>query len=144
MAIKTRRDKPLDVVVTGEAESWLPALETVVGPRFINAYKAETETELLDAVERGPADAAVLDEGAHSEVPVLQMLRLIRRVKPAMPVIVVTTHTDRRWLENALRLAAFSVVTKPMGFELLLRQLQRVMNRLDRTLREGSPLENQN
>ena len=144
MTTRTRRDKPLDVVVTGEAESWLPALETVVGPRFINAWKAENERELLDAVERGPAEAAVLDEGVHSEVPVLQMLRLIRRGKPRMPVIVGTTHTDRRWLENALRLAAFSVVTKPMGFELLLRQLQRVMNRLDRTLREGGPMGNRN
>ncbi len=135
MTSKMRQREPLDVVVTGEAETWLPAIQTIVGPRYIHAYKASNDRELLHVVEKGNPDAAVLDEGPGQEVPVLHMLRLIRRVQPRMPVIIVTAHTERRWLEDALRLAAFSVLTKPLGFEALLQQLQRVMTRLDRSLR---------
>jgi len=52
-------------------------------------------------------------------------------------VVVLTTRTDRRWLEDALRLTAFSVVIKPLGLEELLRQIQRMMHRLDEMLRGG-------
>jgi response regulator of citrate/malate metabolism len=50
-------------------------------------------------------------------------------------VVVVTAHRDRRWLEHALRLAAFSVVVRPLQLEELLRQIQRMMFRIDEMLR---------
>jgi len=86
-------------------------------------------------VESGDADAAVLDEDANWEQDVLQVLRMVRRLDRALPVVVVTSHTERRWLESALRLAAFSVVAKPLELENLLRQIQRMMQRLDAMLR---------
>ena len=38
-------------------------------------------------------------------------------------------------LEDALQLAAFSVVCRPLALEELLRQIQRMMMRIDRALR---------
>ncbi|MBI5724081.1 MAG: response regulator [Planctomycetes bacterium] len=126
---------PLGLVVTGEAESWLPALEMIVGPQWLMAYTAGDSRELLGAIESGQADAVVLDDGSQGELDVLQMLRMIRRLNDMLPVVIVTVHRDRRWLEDALRLAAFSVVNKPLELEELLRQIQRIMLRLDRMLR---------
>ena len=128
-------DQPLSLVVTGEAESWLPALEQIVGPHLLQAYQARDKTDLLDAVKSGVADAAVLDDATNWDVSVLQLLRMIRRLDRRLPVAIVTTHTDRRWLEDALRLAAFSVMTKPLQLESLLQQIQRMMFRLDQMLR---------
>ena len=51
-------------------------------------------------------------------------------------MVVVTAHTERRWLEDALRLTAFSVVVRPLELEELLRQIQRMMARLEQMLRE--------
>ena len=128
---------PLGLVVTGEAKSWLPALEQIVGPRWIQPYHATGRRELLDLVESGLADAAVLDDDADWAIDVLRLLRMIRRLDAMLPVVVVTGLRDRRWLESALRLEAFSVVVRPLALEELLRQIQRMMLRLDLTLREG-------
>ena len=130
---------PLGLVVTGEAESWLPALELIVGPEVVVPYKVKSDRELLDVVQSGVADAAVLDDEAAWSIDVLRLLRMIRRLDAMFPVVVVTARSDRRLLEDALRLAAFSVVVKPLAFEELLRQIQRMMVRMDEIFRGRGP-----
>jgi len=138
MVTALRPDKsPFSLVVTGEAEGWLPALHQLVAPRYLVARPVTSDQELLTVVEAGGADAAVLDDAAGWDVDVLRLLRMIRRVNRTLPVVVVTGRRDRHWLEDALRLAAFSVVTRPLEFEELLRQIQRMMLRLDQMLRRG-------
>jgi len=135
VAALNHQERPLGLVVTGEAELWTAALEKIVGPRWLRTYDVASGRELLEVVESGQADAAVLDEEAGWEVEVLQLLRMIRRLDEALPVVVVTARRDRRWLENAMRLAAFSVVVRPLELEELLRQIHRIMFRLDAMLR---------
>ena len=137
MMVETQRNsrRPFGLVVSGEAERLQPALQRIVGPSWIRTFQVDGENELLEVVESGVADAAVLDDAADWTVDVLQLLRMIRRLDEMLPVVVLTRHHDRRWLENALRLTAFSVVTKPLRLEDLLRQVQRIMIRIDMTLR---------
>ena len=135
VAALNQRRGPFGLVVTGEAESWLPALKLIVGPDVVMPYRVDSDHELLDVVQSGVADAAVLDDEAEWTVDVLQLLRMIRRVNAVLPVVVVTARRDRRLLESALRLTAFSVVVKPLALEELLRQIQRMMIRLDELLR---------
>ena len=128
-------ENPVNLVVTGEAEDWLPAIEQIIGPKTLVTYKVSGNRELLDIVRSGLADAAVLDDVVSWELDVLRLLRMIRRISTVLPVVVVTKRKDRRILEDAMRLAAFSVVAKPLELEELLRQIQRMMVRLDRMLR---------
>ncbi|MFP4107056.1 MAG: response regulator [Phycisphaerae bacterium] len=126
---------PFSLVVTGEAEKWQPALELIIGRQYVKTHPVETQGELLDVVRAGQADAAVLDDQADLGLDVLQLLRMIRRLDNMLPVVVLTSRNDRRWLESALRLTAFSVEMKPLDLESLLRQIQRMMVRLDAMLR---------
>lgn len=127
---------PFNLVVTGEAQYWLPALQQIVGANYLTARPVVSQNELLEAVEAKAADAAVLDDSAAMQIDVLHLLRLIRRLDNAFPVVVVVTgRRDRHWLEDALRLAAFSVVTGPLQLEELLRQIQRMMRRIDDMIR---------
>ena len=135
VAASNRHSEPFNLVVTGEVESWLPALEQIVSPRWLTTCKVSGDRELLEVVESGVADAAVLDDAARWELDVLQLLRLIRRVDTVLPVVVITERRDRRWLEDALRLTAFSVVVRPMGLEELLRQISGMMSRMNQMLR---------
>ena len=128
--------KPLKLVVTGEAESWLPALGQIVGPRYLHARRVRSDHELLEVVRTGSADAAVLDDESAWDIDVLRLLRMVRRLDKGLPVVVVTSHTDRIWLENALQLAAFSVVVKPLALEELIRQVHGIMDRLNKMLRQ--------
>jgi DNA-binding NtrC family response regulator len=132
-----RESQPLRLVVSGEAGSWQMALEQIVGPQWLTMVPVRGDRELMEVVRAGEADAAVIDDEVDWGLDVLQVLRMIRRMNDQIPVVVVTSRRDRRLLEAALRLAAFSVVTKPLELEELLRQLQRLMIRLDRILRDG-------
>ena len=136
VAALNERKGPLTLAVTGEAESWLPAVEAIVGTRWLVTYRIERESHLLEVVREGLADAAVLDDESAWPVGALRMLRMVHRVNPMLPVVIVARSPDRRWLEDALRLEAFSVVNKPLALEELLRQIQRIMRRLDQVLRE--------
>ena len=137
VATLNQRRSPFGLLVTGEAVSWLPALEQIVGPEWLVPYRVRNDGELLDVVRSGLADAAVLDDEAEWLLDALQLLRMIRRLDAVLPVVVVTSRRDRRWLEHALRLTAFSVVAKPLEREELLRQIQRMMFRIDEMLRNG-------
>jgi CheY-like chemotaxis protein len=135
VALPTKNRRPFGLVVTGEAEHWRKVVEKIVGADMLTTYPVTGDRELLNVVESGRVDAAVLDDEAGWMHDVLQLLRMIRRFNAVLPVVVVTTRRERRYLEDALRLAAFSVVTKPLELEELLRQIQRMMERLDAILR---------
>jgi DNA-binding NtrC family response regulator len=137
VAARIHERLPFSLAVTGEAESWLPALELIISSRYLCPRRVHGDQELLEMVELGAVDAAVLDDSAEWELDVLQLLRMIRRLDAVLPVVVVTGRRDRHWLQDALRLAAFSVVTRPLELEELLRQIERMMRRLDDMLRGG-------
>ncbi|NLW87160.1 MAG: hypothetical protein GXY38_09830 [Planctomycetes bacterium] len=130
-------DRPLGLVVTGEANEWTSALERIVGPRLLTTVHVDCDRDLLRVIQRREAHAAVIDDDVDWGLDALGMLRQVRSIDALFPVVVVTRHSDRRWLEAALRLAAFSVVAKPLELEELLRQIRRIMIRLDQFLRES-------
>ena len=136
LATLNQQRSPFGLVVTGEAENWRPALERIVGTRWLATYTVGSDRELLSVVESGVADAAVLDDDAHRRPNVLHVMRSIRRLNASLPVVVVSGRRDRRWLEDALQLAVFSVVAKPLELEEFLRQIRRMMIRTDRSLRD--------
>ena len=131
-----QRKDPFGLVVSGEAGTWLPALEQIVGSKLLVAYKVNGDNELLEVIHAGVADAVVLDDAVDWSLDVLELLRVIRRLDAMLPVVIVTEHRERHWLEDALRLAVFSVVARPLALEELLRQIQRMMERIDSALRE--------
>lgn len=138
MVTTMRRDKtPLQLLLTGEAETWVPALQKIVGARYIQARPVHNDRELMDVVENGRVDAAVLDDSADWVLDALRLLRQIRRLSQTLPVVVVTERRDRHWLETALDVGVFSVVTRPLELEQLLQQIERMMRRLDAMLRQG-------
>ena len=136
MVIESNIKGPFGLVVTGEAEQLQPALDRIIGPRWLRTYAVAGPGELLEVVGQGLADAAVLDSHSGWGLDVLQLLRTIRRLDSTLPVVILTVRQDRRWMESALRLAAFSVVIKPLELEEMLRQIYRMMARLDRMLRD--------
>ncbi len=140
VAALNRTDRPFGLVVTGEAGDWTSALEQIVGPNVLTTVHVSCDRELLDVIQRREAHAAVIDDEVNWGMDALAMLRQVRMLDELFPVVVVTRHSDRRWLEAALRLAAFSVVAKPLELEELLRQIRRMMIRLDAFLRDD-PLE---
>jgi DNA-binding NtrC family response regulator len=123
------------LVVSGEAGDFIDALRLIVGMPYLTTIPVRSGGEVLEVVRAGLADAVFLDE-ASIDIDALKLLRMIRRMNEVMLVVLLTTRRDRRWLEEALRLTAFSVVAKPLELEELLVQVHRMMVRLDQLIRE--------
>ena len=124
------RRRPLQLVLSGEACRHTEILRTLLGPHRVDMVTADSLTDLVGMVETGRGDAVVIDSN-RSDQELLVMLRSIRRVTWALPVVLVVRRATRRFMEGALRLDAFSVVHKPLEREELLVQLRRIVERLN-------------
>ncbi len=133
-AIQDNHMNPLGLVVNGEAGEYAEALAQIVGPRWIETYRVSSDGEVIGLVQSGLADAVVLDE-AVAEIDVMSLLRMIRRLNESLLVVLLARNPDSRRLEEALSLAAFSVVVKPLRLEELLVQIHRMMVRLNTNIR---------
>ncbi len=133
-AIQDNHVNPLGLVVNGEAGEYAEALAQIVGPRWIETYRVSSDGEVIGLVQSGLADAVVLDE-AVAEIDVMSLLRMIRRLNESLLVVLLARNPDSRRLEEALSLAAFSVVVKPLRLEELLVQIHRMMVRLNTNIR---------
>ena len=135
-------DQPFRLVVTGEAEDWLPALSRLIAPEYVTLQRVADDRELMDVVHAHGADAAVLDDHAKWAIDGLRLLRMIRRFDATLPVVVVTRHQDRQFLQVALKLRAYSVVRAPLEFEQLVGQIYGMMQQMEARLRHGRDQDN--
>ena len=120
--------QPFLLVVSGEARRHGAMLRKLLGPDLVAMYNAADTGDLLATVQEGRADAVVVDSD-RGEQELLKTLRMIRRMNAGLPVVLVARRRSRRFMEGALRLAAFSVVDKPLEREELLIQLRRIVDR---------------
>lgn len=120
--------RPFGLVVSGEARRHEDALRKLLGPKMVVTFTATNAGEIVRIVQHGEADAAVVDAGDPHEL--LKTLRMIRRVNMALPVVLVAQEVSRRFLEDALRLAAFSIAHRPLEREELLMHLRRIFERM--------------
>jgi DNA-binding NtrC family response regulator len=116
------------LVVSGEARRHAENLRKLLQPHLVDTLGVSNVTELLLVVQQGQVDAAVIDSD-QGDQDVLKMLRMVRRVNAGLPVVLVIGQANRRFLEGALRLEAFSILHKPVEREDLLIQLRRIVER---------------
>ena len=129
-----------------------PAVEQLprlLHPLGIQAMQADSGEEAAQLIRTTPVHIAVVDleipvqprqEHAGEQRPKpnseggLRILKLLRRLDPAPPTIVVrprqATQRERvRGLSHSLRDGAFAVLDRPLHVEALLEVLRRVLNR---------------
>jgi DNA-binding NtrC family response regulator len=59
----------------------------------------------------------------------LQVIRMMRELQKPTPAILLTSHLTSHLLQEALGMQVFSVLSKPVDFNLLLDALARVLRR---------------
>ena len=135
----------MNVLLTEGDEPWALQLPRLLEPQGVRTIHVHTVDEAVDAIEHEPIHAAVVDLGLPLEegtVAVkgvadtggLKLLRIIRRLHPTPPAVVVRgrlfdRRTDDRVLAEALKLQAFSVLDQPVHLEQMLETLRRLLQR---------------
>jgi len=152
-------DSRLTVLLTGSDERWAAQLPRLLEPQGVITLFAFDVDEAVRTIESHAIHAAVVDlatpmrrfdDEVLEEAPApirhgaseakrlvpagLKLLRLIHRLDPAPPAVVVRgrlfdQRTDNRLLAEALKLHAFSVLDQPVQLEQLLDVLRRLLAR---------------
>ncbi len=128
----------LNVLLTEADQRWADQLPRLLEPQGVRAICVDDMEQALAAIDRERIHAAVVNldlpmtptkgQSAGHETGGLKLLRVIRRLEPAPPTVVVRprrfdARADNRMLSEALRLQAFSVLDLPVELEQLLEVL---------------------
>jgi DNA-binding NtrC family response regulator len=118
----------LTVLLADESEGWVQTVRGLLAPQGVQTVAARNGREALQLIESGTIHVAVLDQ----QMPQLNGLQVIRRMRElpdAPPAILLADHLTNHLLHEALGMKVFSVLGKPVDFNVLLDSLARVLRR---------------
>ena len=116
------------VLLANEQEGWHQTVRQLLEPQGVQTISARSGREALNLIEKRPIHVAVLDQQMQG-LGGLQVVRLMREMDQAPPAILLATELTNHLLHEALGMHVFSVLSKPVDFNVLLDTLARVMRR---------------
>lgn len=139
-----KRSPLLNVLITSggwREDGWTAAVPQILGAHGVNIMEARSGIEASNLIRSVTVHIAVVDlalpldgSAIGSEPAGVRVLQLLRRLDAPPPVVVVrppqpTRRESSRGLVDALLDGAFSVVDRPCHPEIMLRIMQRIMER---------------
>jgi two-component system sensor histidine kinase RpfC len=123
----------LTVLLANDQEAWHQTVRHLLEPQGVQTVSARNGREALRLIESMPVHVAVLDQQM-PQLGGLQVVKLMREMnqvagKRAPVSILLTGHLTNHLLHEALGMQVFSVLTKPVDFNVLLDSLARVLRR---------------
>ena len=123
----------LTVLLANEQEDWHQTVRNLLRPQGVTTVSARSGREALSMLETQPIHLAVLD----AQMPGLggmQVVKLMREREKAdhrksPPAILLADELSSALLREALGMQVFSVLGKPVDFNLLLDAMARVLRR---------------
>ncbi|MGD0387574.1 MAG: response regulator [Tepidisphaeraceae bacterium] len=115
-------------LLANEREEWHQTVRDLLRPQGVQTVIAHSGREALDLIESIPVHVAVLDVQM-PQLGGLQVIRLLRELHKATPTILLANHLTNHLLQEALGMQVFSVLSKPVDFNVLLDALARVLRR---------------
>jgi CheY-like chemotaxis protein len=128
MSTSTEGATRLTVLLADEQEAWAKTVSELLAPQGVLTVAAHTGREALRLIETGTIDVAVLDQ-TMPQLGGMQVVKRMRDLPSPPPTILLADHLSNALLHEALGMRVFSVLGKPVDFNLLLDSLARVMRR---------------
>ncbi len=126
--VQSERTNRLTVLLANEQEGWHQTVRGLLEPQGVQTLSARSGREALDLMETQPVHVAVLDQ-AMPQLGGLQVVRLMRERKNSPPAILLANQMTNHLLREALSMQVFTVLGKPVDFNVLLDALARVLRR---------------
>jgi len=120
----------LTVLLANEQEGWHQTVRGLLEPQGVQTLVARSGREALNLIESQPIHVAVLDQQM-PQLGGLQVIRLMRDLKkdPPTAAILLANQLTNHLLHDALAMHVFTVLAKPVDFNVLLDSLARVLRR---------------
>jgi len=123
------------VLLANEQEGWHQTVRGLLEPQGVQTLSARSGREALELIESTPVHVAVLDMQM-PQLGGLQVVRMMREVQQARgrgaavpAAILLANELNSHLLREALAMHVFSVLSKPVDFNVLLDSLARVLKR---------------
>jgi CheY-like chemotaxis protein len=141
--VQTQGHNRLTVLLANEQEEWHQTVRGLLEPQGVQTLVARSGREALDLIESRPIHVAVLDQQM-PQLGGLQVIKLMRELRreDARPLearsaemrqtptaILLASQLTNHLLHEALGMHVFTVLAKPVDFNLLLDSLARVLKR---------------
>ena len=126
--VEALQQNRLTVLLANEQEDWHKTVRTLLEPQGVQTLSARSGHEALQLIESKPVHVCVLD----AQMPQLggmQVIRLMHEMGKAPPAILLAHDLTSHLLREALGMHVFSVLSKPVDFNVLLDTLARVLRR---------------
>lgn len=118
----------LTVLLANEQEGWHQTVRHLLEPQGVQTLSAQNGREVLQMIESQSIHVAVLDHQM-PQLGGLQVIKRLRELDKAPPAILLANDLTSALLREALGMHVFSVLSKPVDFNVLLDALARVMRR---------------
>jgi len=102
----------IDVLLVDDEKGYLNVLSNRLSKRFINATKAFSGTEAVQILRKKDFHVVVLDLKME-DMDGIEVLKVIKRMIPDLPVIILTGHGSQTAAREGVLFGAFDYLTKP-------------------------------
>ncbi|MGH7179600.1 MAG: response regulator [Tepidisphaeraceae bacterium] len=126
--VQNLSENRLTVLLPNEQEGWHHTVRSLLVPQGIETLSARSGREALDLIQSRPVHVAVLD----TQMPLLgglQVIRMMQQFEAVPTTILLASQLTSHLMHEALGMQVFSVLAKPVDFNVLLDTLARLMKR---------------
>lgn len=121
--------QPFSVLITDDDAACRQALRDIIEPEGYETLLAESGEEALDIVQQKPVHAVLMDMHL-PKLNGLEVLKLIRQMRPKLPSILVTADATADLVRQAFAAHAYSVIPKPVSKHVVLYTVVRAIVRV--------------
>jgi len=114
---------PCRLLLIDDEVGFVDVLAKRIARRSFEVHKAYSGTEALRIIRDLRFDAAILDLKME-DMDGIDVLRVIKRMAPHLPVIMLTGHGCQEAAREGMEAGAFDYLTKPCEFEELMKKIE--------------------
>ncbi len=112
MIQNTKEGNVINVLLVDDEKGYLNVLSNRLSRRSIIATKAFSGTEAIQILRKNDFDVVVLDLKME-DMNGIEVLKVIKKMVPELPVILLTGHGSQEAAREGISLGAFDYLTKP-------------------------------
>ncbi|MBA3010566.1 MAG: response regulator [Proteobacteria bacterium] len=102
----------INVLLVDDEKGYLHVLANRLSKRYINSTKAFSGTQALQILRKKDFDVVVLDLKME-DLDGIEVLKIIKKMAPELPVIILTGHGSQQAAEEGIAFGAFDYLSKP-------------------------------
>jgi DNA-binding NtrC family response regulator len=118
----------INVLVSEADWAWPMAVREIFLPRGVSMMLARRPEDVLDIMQQRRIHTAIVDMDS-DDFSGPGVIRIIKACNPLLPCILLAKTVEQKVLSKALEMEVFSVIGKPVDFDVLLGQLDRLFTR---------------